>query len=250
MNEKEHWNKIADKYNDEIFDVYHSDKFKILPKYFKKHANETHAAIDFGCGNGKSLPYLSPLFKNVVGIDISQNLINQAKKRNFKNVKFQTLDLSKPNLKLPKVNFVFCCNVIMLPVIEKNYSMLKNIYNALLPGGKAMIVLPALESALFSTWQLIDMYRREGVEPKKIPMNDLGYFGSSKIELAQGIMHIDNVPTKHYSKLELNEVFKNAGLKITKLKKVEYDWDTELSEPPKTIAEPYPWDWLVICERG
>lgn len=249
MDEKKHWNKIAPTYNDEIFDVYHSDKNKVLPKYFNKHGNKSHAAIDFGCGNGKSLPYLAPLFNKIIGIDISQGLINQAKKRSYKNVEFQTLDLSKPNLKLPKVNFVFCCNVIMLPVIEKNYSMLKNIYNALVPGGKAVIVLPALESAFFSTYRIIDMYAKEGVKAKDVPEDDLGYFGATKKEIAQGILHIDGVPTKHYSKLELGEIFKNAGLKITKLKKVEYDWNTELAEPPKGIEEPYPWDWLVECER-
>ena len=104
MNEKKHWNKIAPTYNDEIFDVYHSDKYKILPKYFNKHGNKSHTAIDFGCGNGKSLPYLAPLFNKIIGIDISQGLINQAKKRGYANVEFKTLDLSKPNLNLPKVN--------------------------------------------------------------------------------------------------------------------------------------------------
>ena len=54
MNQEKHWNGIATRYEDEIFDVFRSDKNKILELYFKKHANPVHEAIDFGCGVGKA----------------------------------------------------------------------------------------------------------------------------------------------------------------------------------------------------
>ena len=60
MNEESHWNKIAHSYEDEIFDVFKSDKDKKLPGYFKKYANKDHLAIDLGCGIGKAFPFLSP----------------------------------------------------------------------------------------------------------------------------------------------------------------------------------------------
>lgn len=249
MNEKQHWNKIAYKYNDEIFDVFNSDKDKKLAHYFKKHGNKNHSATDFGCGNGKAFPFLSPLFKSVIGIDISQELINQAKKRPYKNTTFQTLDLSKKNLRLPKVNFVFSCNVIMLPVLEKNYEMLRNIYNTLLPGGKAVIVIPSFDSAMFSAWRIVDFHRRQGTQPNEIPLADLAYLKSSRAEIAQGILQIDGVPTKHYSELELGVIFKEAKLSITKIDKINYGWDSEFASPPKWMKDPYPWDWLIECEK-
>lgn len=249
MNEEKHWNNIGSKYNEEIFDVYKSDKYKKLPTYFKKHANKNHSAIDFGCGNGKSFPYLSPIFKNILAIDISQKLIDQAKTRPYKNITFKTLDLAKKNIKLPKVNFVFCCNVMMLPVIKKNYSMLKNIHNALVPGGTCVMVIPALESSLFSSWRLINLYKKEGVSADRIPADEFDYFKAGKRDIVQGIIHIDGVPTKHYSAPEIEIIFKEAGLTVTKLDKVNYDWNTEFSSPPKWMKDPYPWDWLVECKR-
>src|SRR5882672_7779026 len=107
MNEEKHWNHIAPTYNEEIFDVFQSDTKKVLRRYFKKHTNLNHHAIDFGCDNGKAFSYLSPRFKNVLGIDISQKLLNQAKSLPYKNVVLKQADLTKV-LRVPKADFIFC----------------------------------------------------------------------------------------------------------------------------------------------
>jgi SAM-dependent methyltransferase len=249
MNEETHWNKIAPTYNDEIFDVFKSDKFRRLPAYFKKHGNKAHHAIDFGCGNGKSFSYLSPLFKKILAIDISQELLNQAKARSFPNIDFKRLDLTRKNLQLPRVNFAFCCNVAMLPEIEKTHQMIANVQQALKKGGTAVFVLPSLDSVLYASWRLIELYKKEGVAPDKIPSTEFDYFKASKRDIVQGIIYIDGVPTKHFGQAELEVVFREAGLTITKLDKVEYDWNTELASVPKGMNAPYPWDWLVECRK-
>ncbi|MCW5910899.1 MAG: class I SAM-dependent methyltransferase [Cyclobacteriaceae bacterium] len=248
MNEKKHWEKLAPGYNDEIFDVYASDKFKKLPRYIKKHASLGKTAIDFGCGNGKSFPYLAPQFRNVSGLDISKGLLKQAAARGYSNVTLQAVDLTKSALKLPKADFAFCCNVVMFPDLQKNAIAFKNIARALRPGGTALFVLPSLDSALFSSWRLIQLYEREGVKAADIPAREFHYFKGNKRDLVQGIVYIDNVPTKHYSASELEVVLPQAGFKITKLEKLEYDWNTELAEPPEDFGAPYPWDWLVECQ--
>ena len=63
------------------------------------HADRSKSCIDFGCGVGKYLPELSPRFKSVVGVDISQALLDKAmdntvwsgngrsRQRKLKNVK-------------------------------------------------------------------------------------------------------------------------------------------------------------------
>lgn len=248
MNEKSHWDKIGKDYNQEIFDVFKNDIKKRLPFYFAKHAGRKKSVIDFGCGNGKSFSYLSPLFDNVLAIDISQQLLNQAKQRIFKNISFKRMDLSRRGIKLPGVDFIFCCNVIMLPILEKNLAMFKNISKSLKKNASAVIVLPALESALFSSWRLIDWYKREGVKPENISADELHCFKGKKTDIIQGIMYIDNVPTKHYTENELRVLFEQAGLKITTLDKVEYHWNSEFQSPPSWMKAPYPWDWLVECK--
>jgi hypothetical protein len=65
----------------------------------------------------------------------------------------------------------------------------------------------------------------------------------------QGILLIDGVPTKHYLKEELELWLKGVGLTVEKTLKLEYPWDTEFENPPKSMQEPYPWDWLVVARR-
>jgi SAM-dependent methyltransferase len=250
MNEKKHWNSIAPTYNEEIFDVFLSDRKKILPAFFKKYANRNKHALDFGCGNGKAFPYLAPRFKKLTAIDISDELLSQARNSPFKNITYKQADLSDPNVQLPKVDFIFCCNVIMLPESEKNSNMLKNVNRALRRGGSAVLILPAMESYLFAAWRLIDWSRREGTLPEKIDPSELSGFQVSKTDLLQGLLKIDGITTKHYTCEELQIILPIAGLKLISLNKVEYDWYSEFSSPPVWMKAPYPWDWLVECRKA
>ena len=249
MDQEKHWNKIGASYNQQIFDVFASDKKKILPKFLKKQRNPKATAIDFGCGNGKAFPLLAPLFKELIAADISEELLNQAKATRYKNVKFLQADLAKPNVSLPSVDFIFSCNVIMLPEPQRNYQMLTNIHQSLKPGGNALLIVPSTESILFAGWRLIDWYRREGVAPKDIDASELSYFTGGKHEIVQGIFYIDGVATKHYSREELEVIVSQSGLTVTSIEKIEYDWSTEFDEPPAWMKEPLPWDWLVVCGK-
>ncbi|MDZ4714218.1 MAG: class I SAM-dependent methyltransferase [Cytophagales bacterium] len=249
MNEKAHWDRIAPGYDQEIFDVFQSDKNKILPGYFKKHGNKAHRAIDFGCGIGKAFPFLCPLFEEVVAIDISSECLTGARARAFENVRYQQADLTKTNVKFPAADFVLSCNVIMLPEIEKNRAMFQNVHKALRSGGTALMVVPSLESIFYSAWRLLEWYRKEGVKPEVVPDEELKYFSASKRRIIDGIMHIDGVPTKHYSEPELRVVLEECELHVTAIERLEYNWDTEFPEPPAWMKAPYPWDWLIECKK-
>jgi SAM-dependent methyltransferase len=248
MNQEAHWDKIGTNYNNEIFDVFQSDIKNRLPHYFKKHANRNHQAIDFGCGTGKSFPYLAPLFKEILAIDISSELLTVAKTSHYKNIQFKKLDLVKPSGKIPKAEFAFCCNVVMLPEADKSMAMLRTIRKSLKENGAAIFVIPSLESALYATWQMINWHKKEKVKPRDIPSNELSLIKASKVDLIDGIIYIDNVPTRHYSSSQIEVWFQEAGFKVTTIDKIEYDWSSEFSSPPKWMKSPYPWDWLVECK--
>lgn len=247
MNEQSHWDKIAPSYNEEIFDVFNSDKDRRLQYYFKKYSNPKHRAIDFGCGTGKALPYLAPAFRTVLGVDISAECIRQAKGRPFTNTSFKRMDLSGRNVKLAPADFVFCCNVIMLPEVEKNIRMFKNLRQSMKKKGHALIVVPSTDSMLFAAWRMIDWYKKEGVSPEEIPAWELAYFSGRKIDILQGIIRIDGVPTKHYLATELEVLLKEAGLTIDAMERLNYEWTSEFASPPAWMKDPYPWDWLIAC---
>lgn len=248
MNEKKHWNKIGKNYEGEIFNVFESDLKKIIRKRVRQYANKTKTSLDFGCGTGRAFSLLAPAFKNVFGFDISKELLAQAQNTGYNNVILQQADLTRPDIKLPAVDFVFSCNVIMLPLAQQNAAMLHNVHRALKRGGSAVLVMPSLESVLFSSAQLIRWYEREGVPSEKISDDEFAYYKTQR-NILEGIIHIDGVPTKHYSEPELRIIFRDAKLAVVSIDKVEYAWDTEFESPPKWMRDPYPWDWLVECRK-
>jgi len=249
MNEEKHWNYIAPTYNIEIFDVFLNDTKKVLPKYFKKYADVRHDAIDFGCGNGKAFSYLAPRFRNVLGLDISQKLLNQAKALSYPNVTLKRVDLTK-QIRVSKAYFIFCCNVAILPEVDANTAIIKNIQKNLAPGGSALVVIPSLESMVFSAWRLIDWYKQEKVKPEQIDPSEYSGFSGKKINILQGLVSIDNHTTKHYTQQEIEVIFPRCGLTISKIEKIEYGWNSEFAKPPKWMKAPFPWDWLVICSNA
>lgn len=246
--DKAYWNRIGEGYNDEIFDVYREDRAGLLKKRLKKYANKNHFAIDFGCGTGKALPYLAPAFKKVLAIDISEELLRQAKQYPATNVAFKRLDLAKP-VKLPQANFAFCCNVAILPDVKKDKGIIKNVQRNLRKGGAAIFVIPSAESTLFAGWRIADIYEKEGKSFNRIPKSELSYFDVTKNELLQGLFKISGVATKHYSQSEIQVIFSEAGFNVKAIQKIEYNWTTELVSPPRWLREPYPWDWLVECTK-
>lgn len=249
MNQEKHWNNIASKYDDEVFDVFRSDKKKVLQKYFRKHANKKHIATDFGCGIGKAFKYLSPSFKHVLGLDISDECLVIAESLGYENVTYKQADLTKQNLRLRPANFGLCCNVAILPTLAANRLIIKTVSKGLVRNGNAIVVVPSMESILYSSWRLVDWYRREGVTPSRIPKHELKYYDGGTTDLVQGIMHLNGVPTKHYTESELYVLFEEAGLTITALEKLEYEWSTEFDSPPSWLKAPYPWDWMVECKK-
>lgn len=249
MNEERHWNRIAHNYEDQIFDVFKSDKHKKLPEYFRKHANKDHVAIDLGCGIGKAFPFLSPAFKKVYAVDISDKCLDIAANDQYKNIEFQKVDLADPQVRLPTADFGFCCNVLLLPDVERNITMIGNAHKALKKNGTAIFVVPSLDSMMYYAWRLIEWNRKEGVKPADIPDSEFSYFSGSKRELFQGLIRIEGVITKHYSHPELNVLFRDAGFKVHTIDRIEYDWTTEFAEPPGWLKDPYPWDWLVEVSK-
>jgi len=250
MNDALHWNKIARNYDKEIFNVFKNDKKKKLKKYVSKYANKEIIAIDFGCGVGKALPMLSPLFKGIIAVDVSQKCIDIAKSAPHKNVVFKQADLAGKKINVPSVDFAFCCNVAMSDDTKRNYRIIRNVLQALNKDGVALFVLPSLESASLSVLSLINWYQKEGTELADIPKDDLELISlQDKKHAHEGILNIDGVLTKHYMVSELYSIFNAENFVMQKLDRLEYGWETEFDSPPGWMQSPYPWDWLVEVRR-
>lgn len=249
MNQELHWNKIGVNYDDEVFDVFKSDRNQTLSKYFQKHANKKNDAIDFGCGTGKAFEYLAPAFRHVLALDISGELLKLAKTRGYTNITYKRADLTRSGVKLPLAQFGLCCNVAILPEPDRNKAIFRTIARGLAPDGTALIVIPSLESIFYSSWRMIEWYKKEKVQPEDIPKDELLYYKGRTIDILQGIININGVRTKHYTAPELHVTAQESGLTVTALEKLEYDWSTEFTDPPDWLQGPYPWDWMLEVKK-
>jgi SAM-dependent methyltransferase len=249
MDQEVHWNNIAGKYDDEVFDVFKSDKNQTLSRYFKKHSNKNHIATDFGCGTGKAFEYLSPGFKHVTALDISEECITVAKSRGYKNITYKRADLTRANVKLEPADFGLCCNVAILPEPDRNRAILKTVARGLRNRGTALFVIPSMESILYSSWRLVEWYKKEGVKPENVPSHELNYYKVNTTDMVQGVVKINGVPTKHYTQSEIQVIFREAGFNVTAIEKLEYSWETEFDSPPNWLQDPFPWDWMVEVEK-
>jgi hypothetical protein len=109
--------------------------------------------------------------------------------------------------------------------------------------------VPSMESILYTSFRLREWYLSEGVKAEKIPETEFDYYSASKRRVVEGIIHIDGVPTKHYTEPELQVLLTEAKLTVTAIERVEYDWTSEFPKPPKWMKAPYPWDWLIACTK-
>lgn len=245
--DRTYWEKIAPDYNEEIFDVLKNDNKGVIVAAIKKVAAKQKTVIDIGCAIGKWLPVLSPAFKKVYAVDISKKNLEIAKKLypEFTNVQYGHADMSNSKAKLPSCDVGICINAILTDSVKKRNMFFTNLKKCIKKNGYLILVIPSLESSMLTS------IIRQRWDPDK----DAGGAISKKksgIQLKnilQGNAAIDNVPTKHYLREELQLLLNNEGFKAEDFQKIEYEWDTEFLKPPKWLTQPKPWDWMVVARK-
>eukprot|EP00035_Acanthoeca_spectabilis_P013813 m.259255 g.259255 ORF g.259255 m.259255 type:complete len:323 (+) comp15975_c1_seq5:2784-3752(+) len=248
--DEKYWNSMAKKYDQEIYDSFNEalNKEEIV-KILDAVANPEHHCIDFGCGVGKYLPALSKRFKSVLGLDLSQSLVDNARntvvwtgagrsrQRKLKNVTLGQADLSQPLMLPEKADFACCQNVLLEPQDEAHERILRNICKALKPGGSLMLLVPSLESAIH-VGQALPMRMRDAMARCE---------GSDVI---LGRLPREGVLTQHFLREHVDKLLRSMGFQLISCTKLEYSWRHEFgeSEEPRLARCTPPWDWLILCK--
>lgn len=124
--------------------------------------------LDLGCGCGDMDNYfIEKGAKNVTAIDISKNMINEAKsKYNCEKIKFKVLKMEKISSINEKFDIIY--SSLAFHYVKDFEKLIKNIYNLLKPNG---LLIFSQESPLVSA----SIFPNE--EPqKKIDLNEKRYF--------------------------------------------------------------------------
>lgn len=62
-----------------------------------------------------------------------------------------------------------------------------------------MVVIPSLESMIYSAWRMIDWYKKGKCKASENRCLGVAGFAGKKIDILQGLVSIDGVITKHYT---------------------------------------------------
>jgi len=245
---RSYWEKMAPSYDEEIFDVLENDKKKIISTCIKELASKRKTVIDIGCAIGKWLPVLSPIFKKVIALDISQKNLEIAEQLHpdLKNVEYVRVDMSGRKRGFTPCDVGICINAILTPSKKDRDQFFRSLKGCIKKGGNVIITIPSLES-----WLLTSIVQKQWkIDAKLFHRDKNGKEALRKWNnIREGNADIDKVPHKHYLKEELELLLKEAGFTAERFEKIEYDWKTEFHRPPKWLKSPRPWDWMVVGKR-
>jgi ubiquinone/menaquinone biosynthesis C-methylase UbiE len=171
-------------------------------EFLRKNIKKDSRVLEVGCGEGRSLNYIMDITKNIIGIDNSQKAIEDAKD-NLKGIKFQVADGRKLPFEDNSFDFVICMTTPanfgdkkqefyaeMKRVVKKEGQILLSVFNE-----------DAMEERL-------KLYKQVKTPIKKIVGGRVIFEDSVDVEFSE-----------QFSKKELEEIFKEAGLKITEITK-------------------------------
>lgn len=246
--DRKYWETIAPKYETEIFDVLRNDTSGSIVAAIDEMAAQDKTVMDIGCAVGKWLPVLAPKFKRVIAADISAKNLQIAKEKypEYDNVEYSRMDFSADELTVTPCDSAICINAILTDSLEKRINFFQSLSLCINAGGELVLVVPSLESKLYTNI-IADRWNVDDAENDVLPAGKLATQKISNIR--QGVTDIDNVPTKHYLKEELELLLQLEGFEVNFIKKINYGWNTEFHKPPRWLKDPYPWDWMCTARK-
>jgi len=246
--ERSYWERIAPKYNEEIFDVLKNDKSGKILSAIEACSGKEKTVMDIGCAIGKWIPLLATAFREVIATDISAKNLNIAKKKcaAFQNVEYIRMDMSAPKLTVPQCDVGVCINAILSASLTKRIRFFQALNMCIHKGGWLVLVVPSLESKIYTNI-IAHRWNVDGDHKERIPSAEKAFALARNIK--QGVTDIDNVPTKHYLEVELQLLLQKEGFSVDRIEKINYPWKTEFHHPPRWLKDPYPWDWLCVAQK-
>jgi len=181
-----------------------------LEMFVKEYVKKRNSILDIGCGNSRLFALLRTKEVKYLGIDNSQELINEAQKnQEHKNTEFLVDDILHLDYK-KKFNVIFCIAVLNhIPSAKLRQQAVQNIYRALKPGGYLLMTNWNLwnTKSKKSWWRLKFATAPHTAEEIPLDWNDvMTYWGQEHLPLYY----------HNFTKPEIKKSLKKEGLKIIK----------------------------------
>ncbi len=206
--------------------------YRDLPKIISSHVTG-HKAIDFGCGTGRSTRFLKQLGFNVIGIDISSDMLEIAKRldksgdyQKITNGNYSHLGISQFDL----IQSIFTFDNI--PGWENRTKILLGLRDLLKPAGK-MICLDSTPELYINEWA--------SFSTKDFPNNRNAKTGDIVHDIMLDVEDRRPVEDIFWTVPDYHKLFDQAGLKLEATykplgyKDEPYNWVSELKIAPWMI---------------
>jgi len=181
---------------------------EVLP--FVQKVKPGMRVLDVGCGSGRLIPELAGIKVDYTGIDFSETLIEQAKKR-FPKREFLLGDITNPAdwRKIGKYDAIFCLGVLHhIPDRKRQHDLIQQMYSHTAKGGFLLVSIWNLWSIRWWKLHLKQLL-------KKIEYGDLSYLWIP-YKVSDGKTVVKQVMRfcKAYFAGELIRLIKQVGYKV------------------------------------
>jgi len=156
------------------------------------------------------------------------------------------MDFSADELTVTPCDSAICINAILTDSLEKRINFFQSLSLCLNTDGELVLVVPSLESKLYTNI-IADRWNVDDAENDETPTPKDAIQQVSNIK--QGVTNIDNVPTKHYLKEELELLLTLEGFEVSLIKKINYGWNTEFHKPTQMAERALPMGLDVYSEE-
>jgi ubiquinone/menaquinone biosynthesis C-methylase UbiE len=193
----EWWEKLLENIPDS-----YANWFKEEEKFLKQHITKDAKVLEIGCGEGRSLNYILDITKNIVGIDNDPKAVKDAK-ANLKDIDIQLADGKNLPFEDNSFDFVICMTTPANFGDEKQkfYAEMKRVVKE-----EGQILLSVFNEDAME--ERLKLYKKVNAKVKEIRGGRVIFEDFVDIEFSE-----------QFSKSELENIFKEAGLKVLEIKK-------------------------------
>ncbi len=171
----------------EYYDEYYNSEFgrkvdalekRLIKKYIEQIPIKN--ALEVGCGTGHWTEFFINNGFEITGIDISENMINIARKKNLKDAKFEIINIE--DAPYPDNSFDNIFAITSLEFVDNRQKAIEQIYRILKPGGYLLIGCLNQNSFIGKTKQSNKVFARANFFDTEQLQEILNIFGSPIIE--------------------------------------------------------------------
>ncbi|MBD3866517.1 MAG: class I SAM-dependent methyltransferase [Acidobacteria bacterium] len=248
--ETQDWDSIAGEFSDRVFQITDHDTDGVILSTAQRLGSTLKHAGDFGCGAGAVTRLLAGHFGKVTGLDQSAGLVREAEQATAAdNVEYVHADLARPKPLGFRFDVSFCVNVLINRNHDVREKIARNVAAHTKRGGPAVFVVPSLESTLRTYQTVVDCQVRGGIGRSAAVRSANRQAGEEIESVVDGIVSVGDSPTKHFLSDELEAFLAEAGFDVQSMVRVQFPWNQEIDNPPRSLGPPTPWDWLAECRR-